>query len=247
MKKNIIFFSYLLLHAETSTNELTITLRLFPPSYTLFINNNVVKPAPLSEYVNTVVLTPGTYSFLVKSPGYINKQLNITLKENIQIEEKLEKDDSLLELIQEIKTGKQPKSVEFTPDGKYLVTALLADNGIDIFSTNNFTKVKRIKPPEPYPAKTAFVEIAFSSRLNEMWVSQMSTASVHIFDLDNFSYKATISTKGKGPKVIIFGSEEKYAYVSNWFSNTIAVIDTDTRSVKPIFYSCTAKSDHLNL
>lgn len=159
--------------------------------------------------------------------GYKPKTINLDIKKSLYIEEKLEKSISFFTLLKEIPTGSQPKSVEFTPNGKYIVAALLNGKGVDVFSVYPFKKIKSVEFPEKIAKRQGFVEIAFVNRLHEMWVSQMTTGMVHRVDLKNFIYKGSIDTYGKWPKVIHISSDEKQAFVSNWDSHDISIIDIE--------------------
>ena len=52
-----------------------------------------------------------------------------------------------------------------------------------------------------------------------------------MIDMNNFELKKSINVKGKYPKVILFNRDETRSFVSNWASNDISIIDTNTYDV----------------
>lgn len=209
-----------------------LNLKVFPSDYTLSIDGEAVKLQKVSQYIKKVTVTEGEHEFVFQSDGYKEKRMRINiLGKTKELEVKLEKKDSMLEQVAELGTGMHPKSVEFTPDGKYMAAALLEGNGVDIFSTSDFRKVKTVEFPEEYAKKKNFVEIIFLPERNEMWVSQMSTNSVHVIDMSDFSYKLTIKTKGIWTKIMAVTPDGKLAFASNWESHDISVIDVEQHTV----------------
>ncbi len=205
----------------------TVNLKVFPSVYTLEIYGKVIVPVKVNQYIKKIALMPGAYEFVLKSEGYKDKKMNVQInKSTSELEIKLEKKNSMLEQVAVIPTGKQPKSVEFTPDGKYIVSALLDGTGVDIVSVETQKFVKKVEFPEKYAKLRCFVEIAFIPHKNEMWVSQMNGNSVHVIDMKNFTYKLTIPTQGVWTKIVAFSNDYKLAFVSNWESHDISVIDT---------------------
>lgn len=208
-----------------------LTLKIFPVEHELLVGGQTPKRIKTAENTYKIYLEAKEQELLFKASGYLPKTMKIQLNKNLFIEDKLEKDTKYFTQINQIKSGIQPKSVEFTPDGKYFLSALLLDKGIDVFSPALGTKLKTLELPLKYQRQKGFVEIAFVKRLQEIWVSQMTTGMVHIFSLADFSYKESFSVKGTWSKVITIDHAEKTAYVSNWLSKNISVIDIEKRQV----------------
>ncbi|MCK4540982.1 MAG: beta-propeller fold lactonase family protein [Spirochaetales bacterium] len=208
-----------------------VLLRVFPENYALNINGEVLVPEYSEGEKDFYKLPAGLTTVVLSAEGYKNLSFETEILEGSVIEEKLEPLDSRIHLITEIATGGRPKSVAFTPDGRYFLSALLGDTGVDVFKTWDFTYWGRIQFPENIADRVGFVEIAFAPERREILVSQMTTNMVHIIDLDDFAYITSIETGGIGSKVIILSGNEEKAYVSNWWSNNISVIDMDERKV----------------
>lgn len=218
-------------HVFGAEKKIEVTLKVFPSQYTLYIDGDKVTPHERPNYTRQVYISQGSHIFHFQYPGYVDKILSVTLEKPYLLEEKLEKEKAKLLLFGEVKTGRQPKCVEFSPDGKFFFSALLDDTGVDVFETKTFSYIGRLSPPEVWAKQRGFVEILFLKEKKEIWVSQMTTGAIHIFALQNLKYKKTIDTKGRWTKVLITNSKESKVYASNWESHDISVIDTSSYSV----------------
>ncbi|HQO39950.1 MAG TPA: YncE family protein [Spirochaetota bacterium] len=234
MKRKILIF-LLLFTASTAllfAASKSVNLKVFPEKYTLSIDGKPVTPQKLTQYLKRITLVEGEHEFLFQSSGYLDRRIkfNITRKTSA-LEVKLEKQNSMLEQVAELKTGVHPKSVEFTPDGRFMVSALLEGPGVDIFSVADFRKVKTVEFPQKYARLRNFVEVVFLPERKEMWVSQMAANAIHVIDMTDFTYKMTINTKGIWTKIIAVTPDGKTAFASNWESHDISVIDVEQHSV----------------
>lgn len=215
-----------------AADQKSVNLKIFPSEYTLTVDGNTVAPQKVNQFLKKINLSYGNHEFVIKSEGYTDKKETVTINKSVsELEIKLEKKDSMLEQLAVVKTGMHPKSVEFTPDGKYMVSALLEGTGVDLISTETYRHVKRIEFPEKYAKLKNFVEVVFLPEKNEMWVSQMATNSIHVVDMKDFTYKQTIPTQGIWTKIIAFSTDHKLAFASNWESHDVSVIDVDQYKV----------------
>ena len=184
----------------------------------------------------------GPHEIRISREGYRDSLLFTFCNEEVNlIEEKLERYDSRLTLFACLPTGPQPKSVVFSPDGRYIYAPLLDGPGVDVFRVSDFTRIGRLTLPGKPPGTSAagglakdpsgFVECAAVPGRGELWVSQMTTGQVHVFSLYGFRHLATIETGGEWSKVIRIDSKEQRAYVSNWLSRDISIIDMETKKL----------------
>ena len=120
-------------------------------------------------------------------------------------------------------TGRKPKSLRFINE-KLIAAALLDGDGADIINIETGT-VTRIKPPDRYALRKGFVETLVPAAQNELWLSQMTSACIHVFNLADFDYKFSIQTSGAWSKVMAYNHANKQVYVSNWISKDISVIN----------------------
>jgi len=216
----------------TASSKYKIILKIVPHIYNIKIDSKFVNTKDEKDYKKYFYTNEKSSTIEVESEGYITKKILINFKDNekeILIDDKLEKKNSMVTLIHELKTGKQPKSVEYSPDGKYIFSALLDDNGIDVFDPISFKHLKRLTPPEKFWDSKGFVEVSFVMKKREVWVSQMHNGYIHIFDLDKLTYIDSIKLKGVGTKIITIDPDEKYAYASNWFSMDLEKVDIDKK------------------
>ncbi len=210
----------------------SVNLKVFPEQYNLSIDGTPVKLQKVNQYLKNITVIEGDHEFLFQSSGYRDKRVKFSIsKKTSELEVKLEKQDSLLEQVAELNTGMHPKSVEFTPDGKYMVSALLEGAGVDIFSVNNFQKVKTVEFPQKYAKLRNFVEVIFLPERKEMWVSQMAANAIHVVDMTDFTYKLTIDTKGIWTKIITVTPDGNLAFASNWESHDVSVINVEQHKV----------------
>lgn len=226
----IILFTILNSICYAKIETVLVKLKIFPSNYSIKVDSAAVTPDNYNTYYKTIRLSKAPHKIRISAPGFMNKTIYLDLtknKKNVIIEEKLEKSESLLSLVKEIKSGIQPKSVEFSPDGKYFLSALLLDKGIEVFSVETLQKIKTIQFPDKIAKMKGFVEIAFVTRLGEIWVSQMTTNMIHVIKQKNFTYLKSFNTKGNWPKVITLTDDEKLAFISNWSTEDISVIDVD--------------------
>ena len=229
IKKLSLLLVFILIVSSTySANTKSVNLKIFPSEYSIEIDGKEVKLQKANNYIKKITLTEGDHQFLIKSDGYIDKNMTVKIDKSVsELEIKLEKKDSMLQQVTVIQTGLHPKSVEFTPDGKFMVSALLEGTGVDLFSTETFQHIKRIEFPEQYAKKRNFVEIVFIPNKKEMWVSQMAANALHVVDMKDFTYKTTIPTLGVWTKIIAFSNDYKLAFASNWESHDVSIIDVD--------------------
>ncbi len=119
--------------------------------------------------------------------------------------------------------GRQPKSVTFVNEYEVAIP-LLNDSGIDILNVITGEK-KRIQPPKAYSRYGGFVESLVIEGRNELWVSQMSKNSLHVFGMKHFQYKRSIHLSGAWVKVIAYHKKKKLVYASNWLGRNISVVN----------------------
>ncbi len=124
-----------------------------------------------------------------------------------------------------IHTGKQPKSVTFLNNAQ-VVLPLLHDKYIQVVNIDSKRK-HRLKVPARYPMG-GFVETVIVPSRKEFWVSQMSSACVHRFSLQDLLYKGTIQTSGKWSKVLLLDQRRNRVLLSHWLSHAISEIDLTT-------------------
>lgn len=243
------------------TAQVLLRFKLFPRDASVEIDGETAVLFPGPEETRQCIAPPGPHEIRLSREGYHDALLFSSCSEEVNfIEEKLERIGSRLFLFASLETGSQPKSVLFSPDGRYIYAPLLDGPGIDVFRTADFTRLGRLflpgKPPgiptsddkpadgssprgaagknvaaELQRSPSGFVESAAAPERGELWVSQMTTGQVHLFSLYGFRHIDSVDTGGEWSKVVRIDSKERYAYVSNWLSRDVSIIDMETRKL----------------
>lgn len=125
-------------------------------------------------------------------------------------------------------TGKQPKSVTFINNRMVCIPSLHENSGIFIVDITDGT-TRELHLPEKFLKKGGFVESLVIKKRNELLVSQMTTAMIHVFDLKSLNYKWSVQLGGKWTKVMVYYEEKDLVYASNWISYDISIIDLNQK------------------
>lgn len=121
--------------------------------------------------------------------------------------------------------GGAPKQVVFSPDSREIYIPLLTGKGFDVIDWRLRT-LRRVEL-EGYGKKTGFVEGVFPPGTDSFIVSQMTTASIHEFSLDERrspTYSRTISARGDWTKVIAYEPTTRRLALSNWVSSDVTIL-----------------------
>ena len=227
----------------SESNDWKLVLKVFPREYDLYIDNQLFYPYSNSNNIKEYSIPLGTDMLFLRSSGYRDKYLLAPVMSTLVamdsqnpgsevIELKMERMETILGYFDLFDTGSQPKSIEFSPNGDYMAVALLNGSGVEIYSLGDMQLYIQLNPPDEWSEKKGFVETVFFKTRNELWVSQMTTGQIHVFDTVNWKYIRSFDCGGSWPKVITLNKNEDTAYVSNWISKDISIIDTADYKVK---------------
>ncbi len=237
MKKCILIFFFFITSVfsisslEPDTRK--ISLKVFPIEYDLIIDNIIQEPFSNINNIREYLIPINIDNFFLHSKGFRDKYIFSKHFNNFNpLEIKMEKVESPLIYMDMLKTGSQPKSVEFSVNGKYFAIALLNGGGVEIYSLKDMELLYFLSPPVEWSEKKGFVETVFFTSRNEIWVSQMTTGMIHVFDTLNWKYKLSFDCGGSWPKVITLNKNEDTAYISNWTSKNISIINTTDYKVE---------------
>jgi len=207
------------------------SVKAFPLGAVLSEAGRALAPVNTDIAVATYLMPPGPREFELSAPGFATLSIKTVVREGAVVEAKLEREGSGLRLLRGIDCGPSPKSLLFSRDGRRLFAALLGGRGAEVFDAASGERLGMLEPPPAYARQAGFVEMALRPGADEIWISQMTSASVHVFDSETLEYKATIRCKGSWSKVVLFNADGSTCYVSNWLSKDIAVIDAESRLV----------------
>lgn len=220
-----------LLLASLTRAQVPLEVQIFPPQAEVFFRGERLGPLAVQSHSRSYVLPEGAVRLTVVASGYEPRSFEVQVRRGAApLRERLQPLGGPIRFVAEVTTGSQPKSVRFTPDGRYLAVALLDGPGVELFAVDRLSKVALLLAPG-YSRQRGFVETWMFPRRRELWVSQMTTGMVHCFDLDAFHHLASFSTQGTWSKVILADPAEERAWVSNWSSRDVSVVDVSTRRV----------------
>jgi YVTN family beta-propeller protein len=207
-----------------------VTVKVFPPEAVLTVDG-APAPRPNAPGPRTLRLAPGQHVLALTAEGYIGRMIAMTVPPAASLELKLERAASRLVRRGSVATGRQPKSLAFSPDGRRIFCALLEGRGVQVISADTLAVERLVEPPAPWAGQLGFVEMAVLPGRGELWVSQMTTTMAHVFRLSDMAHLASFPTGGCWPKVITVSADEGTAYLSNWESKDVSVVDVETRTV----------------
>lgn len=126
------------------------------------------------------------------------------------------------EPIHRFATGRRPKQVVFSPDGRTLVVPLLDDDGVDLISIATGRTV-RLRVPGRGRFR-GFVEATFHGDGRTFLVTQMTTGEVHRFSAQGVLL-GSYPTGGRWSKVVAVSPDGQLVAVSNWLSDTVTLLE----------------------
>ncbi|MBN2625812.1 MAG: YncE family protein [Spirochaetales bacterium] len=237
--KGLLFLPVLFFLAGTvltaQSSLVPLTLRHFPLDSQVLLDGIPLQPDETEwdgEY-RTFYVRTGLHSLTVRAEGYVDESYPLNLGgQGEYIEDKLEKAGLPVSRLEELPTSYQPKSVTFSPDGRYMAVASLGSGrGVEIFTLHPFAPVKELIPEARLAGKKGFVETCWLPDRKELWVSQMTTNMFHVFSTEDWSCLGSFPAGGAWPKVLLSSPDESRVYISNWESETVTEIDTQSREV----------------
>ena len=235
----ILFTVCFMLTLSAQTGFVPITLRHFPLDSQVFLDGIPVEPDETEEggEYRTFYVREGLHHLSLAAEGYLSEDYPLWADGPGElIEGKLEKPDLPLYPLAELPTAKQPKSVTYSPDGRYLAVASLGSGqGLQIYTARPFAHLIDLIPPEPMARRTGFVESCWLPERGEVWFSQMSNGFFHVYSIGDWRYLGSYDTGGEWSKVLLPSRDESRVYISNWESETVSEIDAETRAVLRIF------------
>ena len=174
----------------------------------------------------------GQKTLELEAPGFRPSSLPISkdLKGSLIV---LNKATSLHAYVRAFKTGKQPKSVTFIDNERIIIPLLDDKRAVELHNLRT-GEIKFLNVPRKYKNQTGFVETLIREKQNELWVSQMTTASAHVFSLDKLQYQFSIKTRGSWSKVMLENKKRQHVYLTNWVSKDVSVIDVSKKPYREV-------------
>jgi len=226
------FAAILLMGAAPLWAQASFKLKSAPADLNVLLNGDLIKPLSAASGIrNYKIDKEGVLSFTAAGYQTIEYHSSVLPVKKGLVEIKLELEKGLLQYKAEYKTGSQPKSAYFSPDGKRLFVPLLGQHGIDVFQQmGGFLKYeKRLTVPGSKSA--GFVEALCDEKRRELWISNMEEDKLHVYDLDTLEYKTSVGTGGIFPKVVVQNPSGDITVTSNWVSMDLSFFDSDSKKL----------------
>lgn len=219
------------LDGQVTGDRIKVEIQCFPVEADIFVQGEFLVPQRVLAESRIYSLPSGEQRLTLACAGYEPRSFTIDVRPGLPVlRERLFRLGTPLRFLEEISTGSRPKSVRFTPDGRHLAVALLNGPGVEMYRVRPLSRRALLLAPG-FSSKDGFVETWMLSQRGEIWVTQMTTGYVHCFRLDDFSYIDSFSTEGTWSKVILVDQGERFAYISNWTSRDVSIIDVNLRKV----------------
>ena len=208
------------LHIFLKSEKFPLLIKTHPVKCNVFIDDNFIGQTP----VHNVKIKYGIHLLRFEKTGYKSLSHTLNIQQNTNIYKKLVKETSRHNFKNLLNCGPEPKQIIFTPDEKYILTALLDDRGFELidYKMNKIIKKVNISKKE---GKKGFVEIIFNKNGDRFFISQMLTNKVFIFAYPGLNLINTIETKGSWPKIMALNRTENRIAVSHWTSHNITVFE----------------------
>ncbi|MEU4605537.1 YncE family protein [Kribbella sp. NPDC023972] len=127
-------------------------------------------------------------------------------------------------------TGRAPKQVAFTPDGKELWATLLGGDGVAVHNAVSGAKLAGIRLGRHGGA----VEVIFTRDGKTAFASQMETHTVWQIDVASRRVRRNLDVEGAWTKVLALSPDERTLYAANWISHDVSVIDLPSWRVRKV-------------
>ncbi len=133
-----------------------------------------------------------------------------------------------LHVVQRVRTGIQPKSVEVSPDGRHVWVANFGRRNRDNVFVYDAETLEQVGTVE---FEGNAVETAFSADGRTAYVSNFSAHTLEVIDTETFAVRRSVRVGGH-PKVIAIAPGERRIYVANWANHQVTELDAETLEVR---------------
>ena len=132
-----------------------------------------------------------------------------------------------LRVVEHVRTGIQPKSVEVSPDGRRVWVANFGRPDRDNVFVYDAQTLEHVGTVE---FEGNAVETAFSADGSTAYVSNFRGHSIEVVDTETFEVRRSIVVGGH-PKVIAISPNERRIYTANWANEEVTELDGETLEI----------------
>lgn len=225
-----LLFGLLGLATLSAQDLVSVTFKAFPPEYEVFSGGSRLSYDTRDSGLRTYYLPAGSNRVNLIAPGSLPLNLNLTVKPGMApIQAKLEPRQGPLTYLTEAATGKQPRSLAFSPDGRRLFVALQGEPGVDVYGVPSLKKGPRLVAPDG--PQSGFTDVLVVG--NEVWAVE-NDGRIHTFDVDTLKYKDSHDLTGGGNAFLTDLGTGRVG-VANWDTGLILAVDASTRKAVASF------------
>jgi YVTN family beta-propeller protein len=201
----------------SAQDRVAVTFKVFPQDYDVFAQGERLTFAERSDGLRTYSLPSGSTRVSVTAPLSAPQGLSLEVKPGLTVQTKLEPRQGPLSLVGETATGKGPRSIAFSADGKRLFVALQGESGTDVYDIPSLKKTGRLAAPDASGGMSDVLAVG-----TEIWVVGLD-GSVQAFDAATLAYKNSV-TLGTGGNAFLADRGGPTALV-NWDSGQLFAVD----------------------
>jgi DNA-binding beta-propeller fold protein YncE len=205
-------------------DRVAVTFKVFPPDYELFSGGERLPYVPRAEGLRSYQLPTGAVRVNLSATGQAPLSLALDVKAGMAtVQAKLEPRQGPLLQVTEAASGKAPRNLTFTADGKRLLVALQGEPGVEVYEVPSLKRLDRLAPTAPAPS--GYTDVAVVGA--EVWAVQRD-GSVHVFDGATLAFKETFRMPNGGNATLTLLAPGKVA-LADWDNSKVSFLDTATR------------------
>ena len=196
-----------------------VTFKVFPSDYEVFFQGDRLTYSVRGDGLRLYNLPAGAQRVNLTAPGSAPLSLNLEVKAGLLVQAKLEPRQGPLDWVAEAGTGKLPRSLTFSADGKWLFVALQGEPGVEVFEVPSLKKKERLAVVEPGSAGFSDVLVVGT----EIWAVQRD-GRIHAFDSKTLAAKDAPNVTGGGNVYLTEMPGGKVA-AANWDNLVLLSLD----------------------
>lgn len=202
----------------SAQDRVAVAFKVFPPNYEVFVQGDRLDYSTRTDGLRVYALPTGAVRVNLTAPHSAPQGLALTVTAGMPaVQAKLESRQGPLTLSAEAPTGKGPRSVAFSADGKSLYVALQGEPGVDVYSLPLLKKIGHLTPPDPAVGVSDVIAAG-----SEIWAAGLD-GRVLVYDAATLNYKDSAPLTGGG-NAFFTDLGGRYAVV-NWDSGQLQAID----------------------
>lgn len=219
----IVLSAFLGLAGASAQDRVAVTFKVFPPDYELFVGGDRLAYTPRGDGTRVYQLPAGPTRVNLTATASAPLSLGLTVKAGLSVSAKLEPRQGPLDWVGEAATGKAPRNLTFSADGKLLFVALQGEPGVDVYEVPSLRKLDRLALSSPAPS--GFTDVATVG--SEVWAIQRD-GTVHVFDGTTLAFKEK-NALPRGGNATLTDLGGAKAALASWDDSIVTVLDATSR------------------